>query len=37
MSHYITGGERSGKSSLAQSLAEQISDQSYYLATSTLK
>lgn len=34
MIHYITGGERSGKSSLAQSLAEQISDQPYYLATS---
>lgn len=31
--HYITGGERSGKSSMAQSLAEQISDCPYYLAT----
>lgn len=31
--HYITGGERSGKSSLAQTLAEQISCSPYYLAT----
>lgn len=31
--HYITGGERSGKSSLAQALAEQVSQSPYYLAT----
>ncbi|WP_438013022.1 bifunctional adenosylcobinamide kinase/adenosylcobinamide-phosphate guanylyltransferase [Psychrobacter raelei] len=34
MIHYITGGERSGKSSFAQSLAEQMSATPYYLATS---
>ena len=33
MIHYITGGERSGKSSLAQSLAKQVSKHPYYLAT----
>ena len=33
MIHYITGGERSGKSSLAQRLAEDLSDSPYYLAT----
>lgn len=34
MIHYITGGERSGKSSYAQNLALQLSDTPYYLATS---
>ncbi len=34
MIHYITGGERSGKSSYAQNLALQYSDTPYYLATS---
>ncbi|WP_296402516.1 bifunctional adenosylcobinamide kinase/adenosylcobinamide-phosphate guanylyltransferase [Psychrobacter sp.] len=33
MIHYITGGERSGKSSFAQHLAEKISESPYYLAT----
>ena len=36
MIHYITGGERSGKSSYAQKLAEQLSDTPYYLATSRI-
>lgn len=36
MIHYITGGERSGKSSYAQKLAEQLSDAPYYLATSRI-
>jgi adenosylcobinamide kinase/adenosylcobinamide-phosphate guanylyltransferase len=34
MIHYITGGERSGKSGYAQSLALTLSDTPYYLATS---
>lgn len=34
MLHYITGGERSGKSAYAQQLAESLSDKPYYLATS---
>ncbi len=34
MIHYITGGERSGKSSYAQKLALEISKSPYYLATS---
>lgn len=34
MIYYITGGERSGKSAYAQSLALEISDKPYYLATS---
>ncbi|WP_103072235.1 bifunctional adenosylcobinamide kinase/adenosylcobinamide-phosphate guanylyltransferase [Aquimarina sediminis] len=34
MLYYITGGERSGKSSYAQDLALQLSDSPYYLATS---
>lgn len=33
MIHYITGGERSGKSKLTQTLAEQVSHNPYYLAT----
>ena len=33
MIYYITGGERSGKSSYAQKLAESLSDAPYYLAT----
>lgn len=36
MIHFITGGERSGKSSHAQSLAEEMSDNPYYLATSRI-
>ncbi|SDW88379.1 adenosylcobinamide kinase /adenosylcobinamide-phosphate guanylyltransferase [Lutibacter oricola] len=36
MIHYITGGERSGKSSYAQSLAENLSNSPYYLATSRI-
>ncbi len=34
--YYITGGERSGKSSFAQKLAESLSDKPYYLATSRI-
>jgi len=34
MVYYITGGERSGKSSYAQNLALQLSETPYYLATS---
>lgn len=34
MIYYITGGERSGKSNYAQQLAESLSDNPYYLATS---
>ncbi|MFD1294046.1 bifunctional adenosylcobinamide kinase/adenosylcobinamide-phosphate guanylyltransferase [Lutibacter holmesii] len=36
MIHYITGGERSGKSSYAQKLAESLSNSPYYLATSRI-
>ena len=36
MIYYITGGERSGKSSHAQKLAESLSDNPYYLATSRI-
>lgn len=36
MIYYITGGERSGKSSYAQKIAEEISDSPYYLATSRI-
>ncbi len=36
MIYYITGGERSGKSSYAQKLAEELSDSPYYLATSRI-
>ncbi|WP_438424142.1 bifunctional adenosylcobinamide kinase/adenosylcobinamide-phosphate guanylyltransferase [Aquimarina macrocephali] len=36
MLYYITGGERSGKSSYAQRLALQLSDTPYYLATSRI-
>lgn len=36
MIHYITGGERSGKSSFAQRLAEELSESPYYLATSRI-
>lgn len=36
MLYYITGGERSGKSSYAQNLALQLSDHPYYLATSRI-
>jgi len=36
MIYYITGGERSGKSSYAQELAEKMSDEPYYLATSRI-
>ncbi len=36
MIYYISGGERSGKSSHAQQLAEQLSDTPYYLATSRI-
>jgi adenosylcobinamide kinase/adenosylcobinamide-phosphate guanylyltransferase len=34
MIYYITGGERSGKSSYAQKLAEKMTTTPYYLATS---
>jgi adenosylcobinamide kinase/adenosylcobinamide-phosphate guanylyltransferase len=34
--HLITGGQRSGKSSLAQELAKQISPEPVYLATSRI-
>ena len=34
MIYYITGGERSGKSSYAQKLAEELSETPFYLATS---
>lgn len=34
MIYYITGGERSGKSSYAQNLAQQLTDTPIYLATS---
>lgn len=33
MIHYISGGERSGKSSYAQNLVENLSDKPVYLAT----
>lgn len=36
MIYYITGGERSGKSSFAQKLAEKLSDTPYYLATARI-
>ncbi|WP_139959482.1 bifunctional adenosylcobinamide kinase/adenosylcobinamide-phosphate guanylyltransferase [Flavicella sediminum] len=36
MIYYITGGERSGKSSYAQKLAEDLSDKPFYLATSRI-
>lgn len=36
MVYYITGGERSGKSSYAQKLAESLSNSPYYLATSRI-
>ncbi|MGG6231441.1 bifunctional adenosylcobinamide kinase/adenosylcobinamide-phosphate guanylyltransferase [Tenacibaculum sp. SDUM215027] len=36
MIHYISGGERSGKSSYAQKLAESLSDTPIYLATSRI-
>lgn len=36
MIHYITGGERSGKSSFAQKTAEELSHKPYYLATSRI-
>lgn len=36
MIYYITGGERSGKSSYAQKLAEELSPRPYYLATSRI-
>ncbi|PKV51844.1 adenosylcobinamide kinase /adenosylcobinamide-phosphate guanylyltransferase [Aquimarina sp. MAR_2010_214] len=36
MLYYITGGERSGKSSYAQDLALQLSNTPYYLATSRI-
>ena len=36
MLYYITGGERSGKSSYAQNLALQLSSTPYYLATSRI-
>ena len=36
MIYYITGGERSGKSSYAQKLAESLSDTPIYLATSRI-
>lgn len=36
MIFYITGGERSGKSSYAQELAESLSSTPYYLATSRI-
>ena len=34
--YYISGGERSGKSSYAQQLAESLSDSPFYLATSRI-
>jgi len=36
MIHYITGGERSGKSSYAQNLATSLSDNPKYIATSRI-
>ena len=36
MIYYITGGERSGKSSYAQKLAEELSPNPYYLATARI-
>ena len=36
MIYYITGGERSGKSSYAQHLATELSDFPFYLATSRI-
>lgn len=36
MIYYISGGERSGKSSYAQKLAEKLSSTPYYLATSRI-
>lgn len=36
MIYYITGGERSGKSSYAQGLALELSNAPYYLATSRI-
>lgn len=36
MMYYISGGERSGKSSYAQQLAESLSDSPFYLATSRI-
>ncbi|MEI6866187.1 bifunctional adenosylcobinamide kinase/adenosylcobinamide-phosphate guanylyltransferase [Flavicella sp.] len=36
MIYYITGGERSGKSSYAQKLAEELANNPYYLATSRI-
>ncbi|NIJ46269.1 adenosylcobinamide kinase/adenosylcobinamide-phosphate guanylyltransferase [Wenyingzhuangia heitensis] len=36
MIYYVTGGERSGKSSYAQKLAEELSSNPYYLATSRI-
>jgi adenosylcobinamide kinase/adenosylcobinamide-phosphate guanylyltransferase len=36
MIYYITGGERSGKSAYAQQLAEELSDNPFYLATSRI-
>lgn len=36
MVYFITGGERSGKSSYAQKLAENLSNSPYYLATSRI-
>lgn len=36
MIYYITGGERSGKSSYAQQLAESLTDTPIYLATSRI-
>jgi len=36
MIYYISGGERSGKSSYAQKLAEDLSPNPYYLATSRI-
>lgn len=36
MIYYITGGERSGKSSYAQQLAEELSSTPYYLATARI-
>jgi adenosylcobinamide kinase/adenosylcobinamide-phosphate guanylyltransferase len=35
--HYITGGERSGKSGYAQKLALSMTDRPYYLATSRIE